>query len=321
MELMACICDADQMNAYFASSRFQVSNINSNSKDQNSKDLFDIDDFDDSDNSDDDLFEEMMELSKMNINNNRSIEKSKIYSKLASDLYSKGIYEDAFYCYKQAISHNINNSELLFACAVANHEHGDIGLAKSLYKRTLQLNPMHDKAHYNLAYLYQDFGKLESSLKHLQIAVQINPTDTDTLISLSLVNKKLGYLDEAVKCCQDALNIDKQNIIANYNLAVLYQGMGELLQSIRLYHKVLYNDGEHIDALLNLSIAYQDFALQADPIFRIDYLNKALECYEILESINFSNSEIHFIKLKIIETIKIYEKTMESSDKKIRFNK
>lgn len=148
----------------------------------------------------------------------------------ALDLFHRGclleenkIIKQAVLCYQQAI--------LLEPAMVSAHYNlahvlqllNDFESAERHYRITLQLDPEHYKATYNLGYLYLNIFKTpEEALRLFGKCLEMNPSDFDARISFALAKIGIGAVVEAIACYESILREKPDEIIARFNLGNAY---------------------------------------------------------------------------------------------------
>ena len=72
--------------------------------------------------------------------------------------------------------------------------------AVDYFTLTLQNNPRHFEAHYNLANLYGELGNFLLAKAHYRISIEIQPSFPNSHFNLALTFAMNQEFDEAVKC-------------------------------------------------------------------------------------------------------------------------
>lgn len=98
-------------------------------------------------------------------------------------------------------------------------------------------NPEDYQAHYNLADLYRDLGRMDDAIREAQLAAQYAPADQPS--EVRQMYTRLGnyaFLDNQYELAEEAflyiLQVDEANYNAHYKLGLIYQAWGDLEQAL-----------------------------------------------------------------------------------------
>lgn len=101
-----------------------------------------------------------------------------------------------------------DNAEIQFSLGNLRLEQGDRYAAKMLYRRTLELNPQHDRAWNNLAVLALEENHLDLALNFISQAISLFPEDAKSYYIKAKILEKLGRPNEARAAATQALTIN-----------------------------------------------------------------------------------------------------------------
>ena len=139
---------------------------------------------------------------------------------------------------------------------IALFDEGKIDEAISSYKRTLTINPRHEKAHFSLGYAYLKQGMLDEAIPEFKRALTRNPNYAEAHYALGSVYDTKGLSDEALFEYKRAVTIKPRYAEVHYKLGALYQKKGELDEAIFELKKALANKPLYPEAHQDLSFAY-----------------------------------------------------------------
>lgn len=103
------------------------------------------------------------------------------------------------------------------------------------YQKAVKDNPNSASAHFNLASIYYQNGKLKESEEEYKKVIQINPNDHSAYFNLGIVYYDLRQYQEAIGAYQEALRINPVDGDSHFNIAIAYQSLGRLEESIQEY--------------------------------------------------------------------------------------
>jgi len=135
-------------------------------------------------------------------------------------------------------------------------DQGKIDEAISSYKRTLTINPRHEKAYFSLGYSYLKKGMLDESIPEFKRALTLNPNYAEAHYALGSVYDTKGLSDEALFEYKRAVTIKPRYAEVHYKLGVLYQKKGQPDEAISEFKKALANKLRYPEAHQDLSFAY-----------------------------------------------------------------
>jgi len=169
--------------------------------------------------------------------------------------------------------------------AIDLKQRGNINEALTWYLHSIQVDPQYEKAHYNLALLYEKTKDLDRAEESYRKAIALNVNYTHAYVNLAMLQERKQDYDAAIGILSDAVNrgIADEKLFAN--LANNYLFRGELEAAKANYQKALAVNGNHADALngmgaillqgekepdlnsLVLAASYFQKALESDPTF------------------------------------------------------
>ena len=129
--------------------------------------------------------------------------------------------------------------------------------AAGAFKLALQLNPRHSQARYNLAFVQQQRGELNSAVESYRRAVNLAPS-AQSWNNLGNCYFSLGDPEAALASFTRAQSIDSRAAAAPNNAAAVYLAIGRPDQAERIYRQILAAHPGFAEAHYNLGLALMD---------------------------------------------------------------
>jgi tetratricopeptide (TPR) repeat protein/2-polyprenyl-3-methyl-5-hydroxy-6-metoxy-1,4-benzoquinol methylase len=160
--------------------------------------------------------------------------------------------------------------------AVTAHQQGDLGTAKSLYKKILRAKPLHFDALHLLGVIYFNEQNLTESKQFIKRALVVYSEFSEAHFNLGNTLMALGELYDAKESYQKAIKIKPDYIEAYSNLGLVLRSLSDLSGAQQIYERALelksnvqlwYNYGNvlsDLELIDKASTAYQT-ALNLDP--------------------------------------------------------
>ncbi|HSF95755.1 MAG TPA: tetratricopeptide repeat protein [Thermohalobaculum sp.] len=174
-----------------------------------------------------------------------------------------------------------------FKGALALHQSGKTGEARSAYRELLDQAPSHAEALNNLAALEINAGRSAEALELLFRAVQARPRFGECYHNIGQAMMNLGRPGEAVGYLQNAVRFYNKAIV-HTDLARAWANIGQAAEAVAAARKALSLDPEDSRALTVLAV--QSFGLQDD--------QTAGETFETLARDHGGGSEAWFNAMK-----------------------
>jgi tetratricopeptide (TPR) repeat protein len=129
---------------------------------------------------------------------------------LGNDLFKKGDYEKAVFCFDGAINRNPDNYKPWDNKGTALMELDRIEEAVDCYEKSIQINKKNHVAMNNIAIALGKLGKVEKSLKYIDAAVAIEPGNATYHATRGNTLGALGKYEDARKEFDIALEINPE---------------------------------------------------------------------------------------------------------------
>ena len=123
--------------------------------------------------------------------------------------------------------------------------------AESHYKEALRINPEYANAHYNYAILLGDMKKTEEAESHYMEALRINPEYVNAHYNYANLLKNMKRFEEAESHYQEALRINPDLTLAHYNYANLLKNMKRFEEAESHYQEALRINPEDVNIVGN----------------------------------------------------------------------
>jgi len=192
----------------------------------------------------------------------------------AQILISQGNLQRAEEVYRELIAAGTNNyivyGNLAIICGIQSRHDELI----ALLKKTIELNPNHPEAHYNLGIGLKHQGNITAAIASYKTALQLNPNHPEAHNNLGNALTEQGDLEAAIAACNKAIELKPNYPEAYNNLGNALQGQGNLEAAIDSFNTALQLNPNYPLALYNLGNALTE---QGDPEAAIASFKTALE--------------------------------------------
>jgi tetratricopeptide (TPR) repeat protein len=132
-------------------------------------------------------------------------------------------------------------------------QQGETAEAMSHYQRALEIKPDYAEAHYNLADAFAHQNQSGLAIEHLEAAVKINPNYVKARNNLGVALIGAGRLDDAIGEFERVLELNPKSVSARINLAVALNKQGRLDQAIASVQRAIELDPKDVQARKLLS--------------------------------------------------------------------
>ena len=159
----------------------------------------------------------------------------------------------------------MQSAEHTFATAVSRHRIGAHAEAATLYKKTLDENPDHTGALFNLASLSAGLGRYPEAATYYEKVLELKPDDVDALSNLGNLLQLAGQNDRALSLYLKALSVKPELVATRFNLANLYIAQARYDDAVRELQTAVAEDpnntaGRNQLATLLIALERQDEA-------------------------------------------------------------
>ena len=139
------------------------------------------------------------------------------HNNLGASLLDAGNVAAAEGHFAEAVRLKANYPEGLANLGFCREKQGRLEEAGDLFRRSLEVRPT-APAHYNLANLLSQQGKLEEAEAHYQAALRLKPEFVEAWYNLGVLEAKRGRMEEAAQDYAAALRIKPDHAEAHLSL-------------------------------------------------------------------------------------------------------
>ena len=190
-------------------------------------------------------------------------------------------WKNSITLFKHAI--NVTDTKYLGVATIhaflgdAYHREGELGIAISEFKKSLDLDPANLYGLNNLAATLAEQGNLKEGLSYAQKLSRLQPDYTPGLITIGNILEETGKLDQAQIYYEQVLKRDSDSFENYLNLANILYRKGDLEGAIPHYKKVIILNPNLLEAHYNLG---NIFGQLGQPIDAKKEFEQAIRCDE-----------------------------------------
>ncbi|MEI1278878.1 tetratricopeptide repeat protein [Leptospira venezuelensis] len=158
-----------------------------------------------------------------------------------------------------------------------SYNRGDYVSAEHYFREAATITPNDAKALYNLSIVLKKNGKLEESVKYLELANQAGSNDPELFRSIAEGFEQLNQGEQSINALQKGLKYNPNNLDLLFQLAETYYNKGNLLAAEETYRRIVDStpgDSFTETALLNLGVVLDQMERYGEAI---TYLNRVLD--------------------------------------------
>jgi tetratricopeptide (TPR) repeat protein len=188
-------------------------------------------------------------------------------------------WKNSITLFKHAI--NVTDTKYLGVATIhaflgdAYHREGELGVAISKFKKSLDLDPSNLYGLNNLAATLAEQGNLKEGLSYAQKLSRLQPDYTPGLITMGNILEETGKLDQAQIYYEQVLERDSDSFENYLNLANILYRKGNLEGAIPHYKKVITLNPNLLEAHYNLG---NIFGQLGQPIDAKKEFEQAIRC-------------------------------------------
>jgi len=195
-----------------------------------------------------------------------------IWKLIGFTLLSQG--KDALFAMQKAAQFLHDDAEAHYNLANVYKDQGRLEDAVASYQRSLAINPDFAEAHCNLGIVLRELGHLDDAEASYRQALKIKPEYPKVYSNLGLVLYDLGHFEEAESSCRSALAIKPDYAEAHNNLGLALNGLGQFEQAQASYRRALAIKPDLAEAIYNLGNILKDLGQFQEAV---DYYRRVLE--------------------------------------------
>lgn len=143
-------------------------------------------------------------------------------ARLASDLFSKGRFDEAAAQYQRILNAYPNSLYALSNLAVVRFQQANYAEAEELLRKAVRLAPTDAFSHSTLGIALYQQGKYDEAMAALTRAANLDPKDSKSRNYLGITLSQKGLQEAAERELRAAIQLDPNYGDAHFNLAVVY---------------------------------------------------------------------------------------------------
>ncbi len=114
---------------------------------------------------------------------------------------------------------------------------GDVEGALGCFEKAVELDDLHEEAHYYLALAFMDLKRHQEAEAHFRRSIELKGDVSRTHADFAELLHHMGRKEEAENEYRAALDLDPSNAIAIMNLGTLLRDSGRFSEATELYQK------------------------------------------------------------------------------------
>jgi tetratricopeptide (TPR) repeat protein len=197
-----------------------------------------------------------------------------VYGNLAIICGIQSRHDELITLLKRTIELNPNHPEAHYNLGIGLKRQGNFTAAINSYNTALKLNPNHPEAHNNLGNALTEQGDLEAAIAACNKAIELKPNYPEAHNNLGNALTEQGDLEAAIAACNKAIELKPNYPEAHNNLGNALQGQGNLEAAIASFNTALQLNPNYPQAHYNLGNALTE---QGDLEAAIVSFNTALQ--------------------------------------------
>ena len=171
---------------------------------------------------------------------------------LAVILNQTGKINKALIASKKSIELEPHDNEAHFNLAIILQKLGKLNEAETSYRKVITLKPDHAEAYCNLGIILQKHGKFNEAEISYRRTITLKPDHAEAYSNLGITLTALRKLEEAETNYRKAIELKPDYIEAYNNLANLLKDRGDILTALNYYKKVLELDQNYAPTWINI---------------------------------------------------------------------
>ena len=144
------------------------------------------------------------------------------------------------------------------ALSVILNQTGRINKALIASKKSAELEPQDNEAHFNLAIILQKLGKLNEAETSYRKAITLKPNHAEAYCNLGIILQKYGKFNEAEISYRRAITLKPDHAEAYCNLGITLTVLKKLEEAVTNYRKAISLNNEFAEAYNNLGITLKE---------------------------------------------------------------
>ena len=204
-----------------------------------------------------------------------------------------------------SILENMVNS--LLEQGIDLHRAGELLKAKSLYEKTLKLDPKNFNSIQLLGVISTQTKNWTVALDYYKQALEIDFRNPVVFCNQGIVLQELNRFDEAIFCYDKAIEFKWDYAEAYYSRGVLLKKLMRLDEALRSYDKAIEIECSFADAYFNRGIL----------LFELSRLDESLQSYNRAIEFKSESADIFYNRGIVLAELKRFEEALSSYDRSI----
>lgn len=175
---------------------------------------------------------------------------------IAREYQRGGLLADAADLYRRLMEVEPLHPELLHYAGVLAHQAGRAEVAAEMLERSLEVAPDRAECYNNLGIIYRTLGRVDDAIAAYQRAIALEPDHANAHSNLGIVLKSQRRLVEAEAAYREAVRLNPMHVSAYHNLGILLADTHRLEEAVWCYCKVTTLSPEHKEARRLLAMAH-----------------------------------------------------------------
>ena len=198
----------------------------------------------------------------------------KVYYHMGVYLQSKADLNKAIGRFKKVLEIEPRHLKAHFSMGNALKDKGDLGAAKGYYQQALKIYPDYAEAHNNMGLVLQDQGDVKAAICSYKEALRINPEFINAYSNMGVALMAESDADGALSSFKQALKIKPNYAEAHNNMGLVSYSQGDLKAAIESFSKAIKAKSDYADPYNNMGNVLMD---QGDVNAALDSYKQALK--------------------------------------------
>ncbi|BDD08171.1 hypothetical protein FUAX_06030 [Fulvitalea axinellae] len=178
-------------------------------------------------------------------------------SEKAHSLFGLGDCESSLEILEHVLLMGHEREETLYRIGLAKMALDRVEEAIGCFKQTLESNPYHSNALFELAYCYDVTDKIDESVKYYMRFIDEEPYSQHAWYNLGILFNKQGKREKAIWAYDYATLIDPTFSSAMFNMGKTYAESGKPDKALEIFSEVVKLEGPSSEVYLQMALTYQ----------------------------------------------------------------
>lgn len=215
------------------------------------------------------------------------------YFKKGNTMYKQQKFEEAIKLYNKTIDINPEHLGAFYNLALCYQETGQFKKAEETFKKASDLDTTYMPARIGLGIVYTRQSRYDDAIQVYKEAIATDPEYYIGHLNLAAVYAKKGMYQEAVAAAKTAININPREMNGHLLLGNIYSVIKDNDNAISEYQWILQADPKFFEARLHMGMAY---AQKGDFTKAVDNIMKAKEVTKNYAYVNYYLGKVYMIQ-------------------------